>query len=117
MKRTVFVMAAPPLAVCRYGCAGCCAAPIGVFWITGIIGIGYGLLGGPLGLAGISWGTLGLGASLWVIASMWAYTTLRGIQADAADRDCERKVSTMCRLVRPQLAEDDPFEQVKKYHS
>lgn len=116
MKRPVFAMTAPPVAVCRYGCAGFCAAPIAVFWITGIVGIVYGMLGGPLNLEGVSWGTLGLGAALWAIAAVWAYMTVRGVEADESDRGCERNVSTMCRLVRPQAVDGDPFDQVSKYH-
>ena len=50
MQRTTLSILIPPLAVCRYGCAGCCAAPIGVFWLAGITSIVYGYLGGPAGL-------------------------------------------------------------------
>ena len=31
MKRKLLAILAPPVAVCRYGCAACCEAPIGVF--------------------------------------------------------------------------------------
>lgn len=118
MKRTAFALFAPPLAVCRYGGAGLCAAPIGVFWIAGIAAIVYGLFGGTgttAGIAaGVSWGTVALGVALWAIAAAWAETTLKGVEADRADRNCERNLSTMCRLIRPQ-SEEDPFEQVRKY--
>ncbi len=117
MKRSAIAMVAPPLAVCRYGCAGCCAAPIGVFWVAGIVGVIYGFLGGPLGEPGVSWWTVGLGAVLWAIAAVWAQTTIKGIALDQADRDCTRNISTMCRLVRPPSRDADPFDEVKKYQS
>lgn len=115
MRRSVIAVMAPPLAVCRYGCAGCCAAPIGVFWLAGIGALIYGLVGGPLGAEGVSWWTVGLGVVLWAIAAAWAETTIRGVALDEADRDCTRSISTMCRLVSPRVNEDDPFDQVKKY--
>ena len=49
MKRTLLALLAPPAAVARYGCAACTAAPIGVFWLSSLAGIGYGLAGGTLG--------------------------------------------------------------------
>ncbi|MEJ2061160.1 MAG: hypothetical protein P8Y64_11865 [Gammaproteobacteria bacterium] len=111
MKRSVLAVIIPPLAVCRYGCAGCCAAPIGVFWLTGIVGIVYGLLGGPLQTAGISWGTVGLGVLLWAISIVWAQLTLR---AADADRCQDRKVSPLCARILPRMDEPDPLDEVKR---
>lgn len=116
MRRGLFALLAPPLAVCRYGCAGCCAAPIGVFWIAGVTSLIYSLYGGPTGGPGISVPTLGLGVLLWVIASVWARYTIQGV---AQDQDCAEKgnggrLSTWCRMVQPRLDETDPFDEVKK---
>jgi len=116
MKRNLLAVVVPPLAVCRYGCASCCAAPIGVFWLTGIVSIVYGYFGGPLGGAGVSWMTIGLGVALWIIAAVWAIDTIKGVTIDRADPNCQSKVSTLCRIVRPRLDEGDPFDQVKKFH-
>lgn len=110
MNRYLLAVFAPPFAVCRYGCAGCCAAPIGVFWVTGIISMAYGYYGGPLGLSGISWGAVGLGALLWVIAAVWAQLTLK-----AADDDrCSRRSSPLCHRIIPTLNDTDPMDEVKK---
>ena len=116
MKRSVLGVVIPPLAVCRYGCAGCCAAPIGVFWLAGIISIVYAFFGGPTGSDGISLGTLALGVILWVIAIIWAENVIKGVTEDENDKKCETKASTVCRLVRPKLDDSDPMEEVKKFH-
>lgn len=115
MKRKTLAILTPPLAVCQYGCASCCAAPIGVFWVTGIIGIAYGYLGGPAGLDTISWVTMGLGAALWAIAAVWAENTIQGVEADREDPKCKSTSSTVCRIVRPQIDESDPLDEVKKF--
>ncbi len=116
MKRSILALAVPPLAVCRYGCAGCCAAPIGVFWLAGIISIIYAFFGGPTGVEGISLGTLALGLVLWAIATIWAENVIKGVSADEKDKKCEAKESTVCRLVQPKLDDSDPMEEVKKFH-
>ncbi len=110
MKRTLTTLFVPPFAACRFGCAGCCAAPIAVFWITGIVGIGYGLLGGPANLMGPSWSTVGLGLALWTIASVWAAVTIRGADEDK----CARRNSTLCHTILPAGDETDPLDEVRK---
>jgi len=115
MSRTLLAIIIPPLAVCRYGCAGCCAAPIGVFWIAGITGIIYGFFGGPAGLDHISWPTMLLGTGLWVIAILWALTVLRGIEDDQADPKCQNKRSNICRIVTPEDQSADPLDEIKKF--
>ena len=116
MKRSILALAVPPLAVCRYGCAGCCAAPIGVFWLTGIISIIYAFFGGPTGAEGISLGTLALGVILWAIATIWAENVIKGVTADEKDKNGERKTSSVCNLVQPRLDDSDPMEEVKKFN-
>lgn len=108
--KLILAILIPPVAACRYGCAGCCAAPIGVFWLTGIIGLVYGCYGGPLRLDGVSWNTLGLGVALWGIAVVWTLITLR----NADDDRCRKKTSTLCNKIAPRLDEDDPLDQIRK---
>ena len=115
MQRKLMAVFTPPLAVCKYGCASCCAAPIGVFWVTGMVSIVYGVLGGPAGLNGISWITVGLGLALWVLAVVWAENTIQGVEADQADPKCQSNASTVCRIVRPRLDETDPLDEIKKF--
>ena len=111
MNRYLLALLAPPLAVCRYGCAGCCAAPIGVFWITGLVAILYGVVwGGPLRLEGVSWGTLGLGLLMWVIAVSWSMLTLRAADADR----CKEKTSPVCSKIVPSADEGNPLDEVRK---
>jgi len=102
----------PPLAVCRYGCAGCCAAPIGVMWIAAVISIIYGFTGGPAEVDGISWVTVLLGSSLWLIASIWAITVIRGVDADNVDPKCANRRSPVCRIANDD-DDDDPMSEIK----
>jgi hypothetical protein len=112
MQRTTFSILIPPLAVCRYGCAGCCAAPIAVFWLAGIVSIIYGILGGPASLETVSWPTVFLGIGLWLIATVWARMAIRGVKDD----ECQRKRSTVCRMVIPGADETDPLDDIKKFN-
>ena len=84
-KRTLLTFFAPPLAVCRFGCAPCCAAPIAVFWLAGVVSVLYGMAGGPTNLAGLSWQTMGLGLILWAIATLWASLAIRGAPTCTGD--------------------------------
>jgi len=112
MQRTTLSILVPPLAVCRYGCAGCCAAPIGVFWLAGIVSIIYGYLGGPASLETASWPTIMLGVALWIIASVWARMAIRGIKDD----ECQGKRSTVCRMVIPDENDSNPLDDIKKFN-
>lgn len=114
MKRYALAAVIPPVSVCRYGCSGCCAAPIGVFWLASITSMIYGYFGGPLGLDGISWGTLGLGALLYVISVIWAWTTIRAVDLDK----CADKSSSWCsRIFTNEPDESDPMDEVRKAKS
>lgn len=115
VKRSLLAILVPPLAVCRYGCAGCCAAPIGVFWLAGITGIVYGFLGGPAELPYISWTTVMLGMLLWAIAAVWAWTTINGVENDASDPECKARNSTICRIVPKHKLDNDPFDEIRKF--
>ncbi len=112
-KRTLISLLIPPLAVCWYGCSRCCAAPIGVFWLTGMGGIVYGLLGGPAGLPTISWTTVLLGIGLWGLAFIWAATVMQNTD----DPKCTKKPSPLCKVVGGNDHDDaNPLEDVKKYY-
>ncbi|HED18909.1 MAG TPA: hypothetical protein ENI74_05330 [Gammaproteobacteria bacterium] len=110
MKRAGLILATPPLAAYKFGCASCCAAPIGVFWITGIVSIVYGIVGGPTNLMGSSWNTIALGLVLWGIAAVWAAITTR-----SADEDrCNRRKNRLRDEILPATDESDPFDEVRK---
>lgn len=101
----------PPLAACRYGCAGCCAAPIAVFWLAGLVAIGYGFAGGPANLMGTSWNTIAFGSLLWLIAAVWSVLTMRGVEHGK----CEpRYPYGLCGRAVPPSEEADPFDEVRK---
>lgn len=102
MKRTVLALMVPPAAVIHYGRISRTAAPIGVFWLTGLACIGYGLAN-ALGhlVAG--------GVLLWLIATIWARLAIQGAESDLLHRED----STQAHQVIPQLDELDPFSQFR----
>ena len=107
MKRTLLALIAPPAAVTRYGCVTCTAAPIGVFWLGSLAGIGYGLAGGTLGnLLGPGF-LIAAGVLLWLIAAVWARLVIRGVESDLL----RRADSTHTHQVEP--ADEDPFHQLR----
>jgi hypothetical protein len=73
MTRWISVALCPPCAIVDCGCAAGCNAPIGVLYAAGVFALVYGLFfGGPMGVEGIGWGTVLLGAALWAISAAWA---------------------------------------------
>ena len=105
MKRTALAFFIPPAAVVRYGCVAFTAAPFGVFWLSGLASIAYGLgtaAGGPVAL----------GALLWLIAAGWARLVIRGVASDTM----QHEDSTQANLAIPQLDESDPFTQLRTPH-
>lgn len=112
MKRRILAFFTPPVAVCKYGCAGCCAAPIGVFWIAGLVSLIYAFFGGPTGEASFSPGTFLLGIILWGIATTWAELTIKGLDADD---QCDEQNSSLCRMVKPNADDTNPLDEIKKF--
>jgi len=108
-KRLAWLL--PPVAVARYGCATCTAGPIGVFWLTSLVSIGYGLSGGTLGgIEGSQWFLVGLGVLMWLISGMWANLVLGAVDHDLnAHPEASRQ-----RRVIPHLDEPDPFIELSK---
>jgi len=115
MQRKILAIFTPPLAVCQYGCASCCVAPIFVFWLASIGSLIYAFFGGPAGLDGFSWGTLALGIILWAIAVTWAETVIKGVNSDLEGSQCEGKASSICSIVSSKTNETDPLDEVNKY--
>lgn len=109
MKRTLLALIAPPTAVATHGCAACTAAPIGVFWLASLVGIGYGLAGGTFGSLLGSGGLVAASALLWLIATAWARLVMQGVENDLL----QQQDSTRMRLVTPQTDESDPFSQLR----
>ncbi len=111
-KRIFLTLLAPPLAVCRFGCARCCAAPIAVFWLSGIGAIVYGVLGGPANLATTSWTTVLLGVGMWVLAAIWALTVIKTID----DPNCKPNRPSLCAAFGSHSTDSNPLDDVKKYY-
>lgn len=108
MRRAVLTLLAPTVAVCKFGCASCCAAPITVFWLAGIVSIVFGLLGGPVGLTGISWTTVALGLTLWGIAALWTAFAIRG----TGEALCEQPDSPVCQAINSESGESDSLNEI-----
>lgn len=110
MKRAMLTVLAPPFAVCMYGCAGCCAAPISVFWLTGIVSLVSGMLGGPTNLIGPSWNFILLGFGLWGTASTWTALAIRVPYTEKCGEN-----SSFCNQITPnQTDECDSLDEVRK---
>jgi hypothetical protein len=115
MTRVTLSLLAPPLAVCQFGCATCCAAPIGVFWLAGMAGLIYGGLGGPLRSGTVAWWVVGLGVMLWAVASVWALLTIQRVNDDAHRPG--RRRDPLCRILPASgsaLDESDPLEEIDR---
>ncbi|VAW92675.1 hypothetical protein MNBD_GAMMA21-561 [hydrothermal vent metagenome] len=83
-------------------------------WIAGIISMIYGFSGGPAEISGISWTTLLLGTALWIIASIWAMTVIRGVNADKTNPNCSNRKSRVCRITTDSNGgDDDPLSEIK----
>jgi len=115
MQRKILAVITPPLAVCRYGCASCCVAPIFVFWLASIGSVIYAFFGGPSGLDEFSWGTFGLGIVLWAISVAWAETVIKGVNDDLESSQCDGKASNICRIIPSKSNDIDPLDEVNKY--
>lgn len=109
MKRTLVALLAPPAAVVHYGCATQTAAPIGVFWLTSLAGIGYGLAGGALGNLLSASGLVTLSLILWLMATVWARLVIGAVESDRL----HRPDSTHDHQVVPQLDESDPLSALR----
>ncbi|MFQ5644384.1 MAG: hypothetical protein ACE5FQ_11920 [Thiogranum sp.] len=81
-----------------------------MFWITGIVSIVYGIVGGPANLMAPSWNTIALGLALWGIAAVWAAITIRS----ADENRCKGSKTPLCDKILPATDETDPFDEVRK---
>jgi hypothetical protein len=109
MRRTLVALIAPPAAVWHYGSAKATAGPIAVFWVTSIVGVVYGLTGGPTLAEGISWATVALAVFLWLASAVWARLVVSGVQQD----EVAAPESTRSHQVDPESYTSDPFSQLK----
>lgn len=110
MQRTVLALLAPPTAVFHFGAAGPTAAPIAVFWLTGMVSLAYGIDGGVRGLTGPSAPEILLGVALWLIAGVWARLVIRGVEHDLVhDND-----STHDHQIEPHADEPDPLSLAQR---
>ncbi|WP_018954503.1 hypothetical protein [Thioalkalivibrio sulfidiphilus] len=114
MNRILLSLAAPPLAVCHYGCARRCAAPIGAFWLTGIVGLVYGGLGGPINNGSAAWWVVGIGVLLWGVAAVWTLLTVQGVDDDRARVKGSNRLCQALTGSGRGLDESDPLEEVER---
>ncbi len=110
MKGIVTSTLFPPVGACRYGCGTNCTPAITVFWLFGVVSIGFGLMGGPTNEPGVSWYTVGLGLAMWGIAATWTLLTLHGVDGDR----CQGTRRPKEHQGQPSPSEHDPFEEINK---
>jgi len=111
MKRAALTLLAPTVAVCRFGCASCYAAPITVLWLAGIVGIVFGFLGDPVSVTETSWGTVALGLSLWGLASLWTAIAIHGGSGEA---QCDKPDSPVCHTINSGTDKPDPHNEIRR---
>jgi hypothetical protein len=110
MKRAALTLLAPTVAVCRFGCASCYAAPITVLWLAGIVAIVFGFLGGPVSLTVAGWSAVALGLALWGMASLWTAIAIRG----SDEARCDRPDRPVCHTINSDTDESDPRNQIRR---
>jgi hypothetical protein len=110
MRRYLLALIAPPAAVWHYGRANATAGPIAVFWVTSIVGVCYGLTGGPTLAEGISWPTVGLAVFLWLASALWAGLVVIGVHEDQKGTPD----STLRHQVDPESYTEDPFKELRR---
>lgn len=110
MKRAALTLLAPTVAVCRYGCASCYAAPITVLWLAGIVAVVLGFLGSPAGLTQPAWSAVALGLALWSTASLWTAIVIRG----DGEAPCDEPDSRVCHTINADTDQTDPREKTGK---
>ncbi|MFO1429825.1 MAG: hypothetical protein U1F76_06755 [Candidatus Competibacteraceae bacterium] len=109
MNRKIIAWLLPPAAVICYGCATGTAAPIGVFWLAGIVSLVHSFMGGtPSGWEGSPALLVGLGMVMWLIAAVWARLVIHGVEEDISNNS----ESSLHRRVLPRLEETDPFKVI-----
>lgn len=111
MLHFLLALFAPPVAVAVNCRAWGCTAPISVFWITGIVGIAYGLVGGPTVGTQINLYVVILGLILWAISSVWAILTIVGNQRAKMGQEVDGSGPAHH---HPDVDESDPMDQVRK---
>jgi hypothetical protein len=110
MKRAAMILLAPPVAVCKFGCASCCAAPVTVLWLAGMVAVILGFIGGPAEQAEPSWVTVGLGLALWGISALW--TTIATRSGDGSV--CEGVDRSVCKRINPDDNDSTHLEDIHR---
>ncbi len=111
MVRNISSILVPPMAVCRYGCAGCCAAPIATVWIAGLVLLGFHFFGGPHQNELVDIGSLFFGIAAIGTSIMWARLTLAQVDRDGCSDS--KKKSPLCQII-PHAYDNDPLEDVER---
>ena len=115
MHRYLLGLLLPPVAICRYGCAGCCALPISVFWIGGITALTYFLFHAAPEHTWLHQGSLILGVAMIAISVVWTLLTLNRVIRDGCEQS-ESKNKKFCggTTTRYSEYEEDPLEEVQR---
>ncbi len=111
MAKNITSILCPPLAVCRYGCAGYCAAPIGVAWMGGITLVVYHFFTQAHLNYLTEFGSLILGLAAISLSIIWTKLTIKQVERDESKN--KGKHSPLCKII-PRFYENDPLEDVEK---
>lgn len=115
MHRHILGVAVPPIAICRYGCAGCCALPITIFWIGGVAALIYFFFFAQPEHNWLYTGSLLLGIGMIVLSIVWTEMTITRVIRDGCDKP-SRSDKQLCGGTLSSDIEDeiDPLEEAHR---
>lgn len=115
MHRHVLGVTLPPVAICRYGCAGRCALPISVFWIGGVAALIYFFFFAQPEHNWLYTGSLLLGIGMIVTSIVWTEMTITRVIRDGCDKPASSSNSLCGGVDSPEIEkETDPMEEVQR---
>ena len=115
MHRHILGAAIPPIAICRYGCAGCCALPITIFWVGGVAALIYFFFYAQPEHSWLYNGSLLLGLGMIALSIVWTEMTITRVIRDGCDKS-ESTKKRLCGGVAGTIEDEeiDPLEEVRR---
>ena len=115
MHRHILGVAIPPIAICRYGCAGCCALPITIFWVGGVAALIYFFFYAQPEHSWLYNGSLLLGLGMIALSIVWTEMTITRVIRTGCNKPKSTKKS-FCGGLAGGIEEEeiDPLEEVRR---
>jgi len=116
MHRHVLGVTVPPVAICRYGCAGCCALPITIFWVGGVAALIYFFFYAQPEHSWLYNGSLLLGVGMILLSIVWTEMTITRVMRDGCDKPAKpgKRFCGGVGSTSQELDETDPLDEVRR---